>query len=383
MDENAKIYEPQAIGENNLRNTLIQDPKLFAEKILKSEAVTCSITIPVQGHALDRTQSITTTIPFYMSNDFSLGTLSNTWSDLIDMNGGNAFTDFLNRIQVFQNESQVTMQSEAMSSKVWKGSKFSGFTVECLFVSTRRKLNPSKIIRLLAAACLPDKLRSGESTTAQGMDAVKNGFNAVIEGGAGFINTALDGVSVVSKALAGRDEQGNQRPGIDVTNAKNAVTFTSRAIQSMVQDIGMVAPLYYGIKKRENSTTLAPLANTTLTLQIGDWFRADELLVESISNITFSKEVIAPPAYKQKDLKSMVLYPNSPDGADYGYPLWGKCSLTLVPFSMMNKTKFESYFIDKTTDTAVDGIIGNLLGGIGVNNVVNFADTTIDRFTLP
>jgi hypothetical protein len=257
-----------------------------------------------------------------------------------------------------------------MSAQVWKGSKFSGFTVECLFVSTRRTINPLKIIKAISASALPTRLYNGDNTAGQSVTTLKNGAKKVIDVLQGFANNVADGAGALF--------------GFDSSNAKKQVSGISDYSKGAVDNVGMKAPLYYGIKMEDGK--MKPLNNTTLTLRIGDWFEAPELIVSSVSGITFSKEVIAPPP-KVSGLFNTKggtgLYDNSPKGDDYGYPLWGKCSLTLVPFSMMNKTKFESYFIDKTTDTAVDGIIGNLLGGIGVNNVVNFADTTIDRFTLP
>ena len=338
---------------NNLGDRMIKDPKLFAEKILKSEAVTCSITMPIQQHTSQGTNCVTTTIPFYMSNNFSIGNLENKWNDLVDMNGGNVFTDWMNVINAMQSESQVTMQSEAMSSKVWKGSTFGGFNVECLFVSTRRTINPTKIIRILSSAALPDKLRADDRTTTQSWGDLKQGVQ-------GFLENISTGYSVVTTKL-------DQMTGWNTSKSRDAVSNAAKGASNLLNDVGMIAPLYYGLDlnpQTNGGRPAAPMANTTLTLQVGDWFRADELLVTSISGIQFSKEIIAPPTTDGDSWingkGSSSLYDNSPNGSDYGYPLWGKCSINLIPFSMMHKEKFNNYFIDRQ----YDGIMGMLKGNL-------------------
>lgn len=361
MAEEAYQYEPKKIGDNNLRQSLMKDPKLFAEKILKSEAVTCSITLPVQQHTSEGTNCITTTIPFYMSNNFSIGDLTNQWNELVDTSGENLFANLLNYIQAIQKESQVTMQSEAMSSKIWKGSKFGGFSVDCLFVATRRTINPTKIIRLLASTALPDKLRKDDATTAQSFTNVKNGVSNLINGGVSIANLVIDGAQEFASGL---------NKELDVKGAKQVVSDMAETGKKLLDDVGMIAPLYYGVKTNsKDGRPIAPLDNTTVTLQVGDWFRADELLVESVGGIQFSKEIIAPPMTDNRNFINgkggASLYDNSPNGSDYGYPLWGKCTLRLIPFSMMHREKFNSYFIDKEYDNVMNilkGSLGSLVG---------------------
>lgn len=355
-------YEPVAMFKNNLQETLYNNPKCFAESILKSQAVTCSITMPVQAHSLNATICTTTTIPFYMKDDISLGTLSNRWSEMVNMSGDNSITELLNIVNAFQSEAQVALQSEAMSAKVWKGSSFDGFTVNCLFVSTRRKVNPTKIIRLLAASALPDKLRNGEATTSQSVSTVKDGVKNFFTGVGTFLNNVGDGVNAIFKTPTSGFKDGVDS-AVDIAN-------------KLVDDVGMIAPLYYGVKEGPANQPIIPLKNTTLTLQIGDWFRADELLVESVSNISFSKEVIAPIS-GQNHRGQGALYDNTPEGSDYGYPVWGACTLKLIPFSMMHKTKFERYFIDHSADSAVDAVIG------GLRNTMKDAVNIVEKFKLP
>lgn len=358
---------------NNLGDRMIKDPKLFAEKILKSEAVTCSITIPVQQHTNQGTNCITTTIPFYMSNNFSIGNLENKWSDLVDMNGGNVFTDWMNVLNAVDSRSQVTMQSEAMSAKVWKGSSFGGFNVECLFVSTRRTINPTKIIRILASAALPDKLRKGDITTTQSWSDIKTALGGNEDTGGnqkGLFKLISIGFDTITNKI-------DEFTGWDNSAMRKSVSKAATQAGKLLDDVGMIAPLYYGVDldpETNGNRPIGPIANTTLTLQIGDWFRAEELLVTSISGIQFSKEIIAPPTTDGKSWingkGSSSLYDNSPNGSDYGYPLWGKCSINLIPFSMMHKEKFNSYFIDKEYDSVMGILKGFQTSVLGETNSI-------------
>lgn len=384
MAEEDKTFEPISINKPdnplNIMDSLIPDPKLFAEKILKSSAVTCSITMPVQFHTKETTECITTTIPFYMSSDLGFGGISNTYGEMVAFDGLSSFTDLLNFGNTIKERSQVTMQSEAMSSKVWKGTKFDGFTIDCLFVSTRRRLNPTKIIRLLAATALPDKLRKDDITTAQFADTVKTWTHGLIDFGTGLGKNVVSGVNALGESFGKNDG-----PIINEDEANASLDSANKTAKKLVNDVGMIAPLYYGVKFGEERPT-APLANTTVTLQIGDWFRASELIVESISGISFSKEVIAMPNDTNGNRGGdLYRYDNEAFGKDYNYPLWGKCSLKLIPFSMMHKTKFEGYFIDHSTkeNTTLDNLIYSTVSGLGgKENVVNLAENAFNYLDL-
>lgn len=372
------IHEPEEVQgvKVDLRKTLMLSPKMFAEKILKSEAVTCSLTLPMQFHTREKTMSVTTTVPFYMSSDISLGSLSNNWGEMVPFDGLGSFTDLMNFFNTVTDGSQVTMQSEAMSSKVWKGSKFDGFSVDCLFVATRRCMNPTKIIRLLAATALPDKLRTGDMTTTQFVTWVKEKLQQAIGWTGGIIKTAADSF-----------EDGEH---YNKESFKQGVDDCVKQLDLFISDVGMVAPLYYGTKlDSEEGRAVAPLKNTTLTLQIGNWFRADELLVDSISNISFSKEIIAPRNAETNTNRAGDLYQYQWEdfGTDYNFPLWGKCTLKLIPFSMMHKTKYEGYFIDNapnfSNDHALDSVKATMftnLGGQGA--VTNYPDSDFSKLNL-
>lgn len=363
MADNVMGFIKDALEKSaaDLSSSWFSDAKIYAEKILKCPPVCASITMPYQQLSADG-NSVTTqtiTIPFYMSNDFSIGGLTNEWTDLVNMDMVNTLSKFLNTAGSFTGSPQVSMQSEAMSLKTWKGSSFQGFSVECLFVSTRRSIVPPEIISALCTAALPTKLK-GDNTAGNGIESLKT--------------TVTGGVSWL----------GNQASNL-IPAWKDQITKGTNTFNNLLEDVGMVAPLHYGLNittdENNQQKPVGPIPGTTLTLQVGDWFRAPELIVASISNISFSKEVIAPPSF-QGSTKSTDLYHPTADGSVSGYPLWGKCSVSLIPCSMMTKEKFESYFLKKA-DNSIIGKGGILNSAIGQGIISKGVDKVKNTFKLP
>lgn len=337
-------------GAEDLRSSFVKNPKLYAEKVLCADAINASITMPIQTLSNDGNAVInnTVTIPFYIQDNFVVGNLSNDWGTLVPQDWGNSFTEMLNMISSFTGSSQVTAQSEAMSLKSWKGSKFDGFSVHCLFIATNRDINPTRIIKTLAAAALPTKLK-GDNTAGTGAE--------------NFINFGTDLITKGSTWLSNQITENNVNFfGISSNTLANKVAETSNLVTEIVKDIGMVAPLHYGIDTSgDDGRPYKPAKGTTLTLQVGEYFRASELVVNSISGITFSKEIVAPKAFNHK--RSGDLYNPITESSNHSFPLWGECTISLSPCSMMTKEKFEGYFLDKYADgtTRLENIIGNTL----------------------
>ena len=341
----------------NLANTWFKDPKIYAEKILKSPAVTASITMPMQKLANDGNSIIsqTVTIPFYMQDDFSCGDLQNKWSDVLSFDSFERFGQLLNGIVGgMSGSANIAIQSELMSLKSWKGSTFSGFNVNCLFVSTRRSIVPPEIITTLASSALPTKLK-GDNTALAGAGAVMDQVGTWVEMGINFIGDAIS------------DSLQNQKHKDAVSKATTSASATAK---NALTDVGMVAPLHYGYNLTTDPSSGSepgPIPNTTLTLQIGDWFRASELIVESISNIQYSKEVIAPASFSSfTDKRPGDLYDNSPDTGNEDvceYPLWGRCSIKLIPARMMTKERYESYFLKKANNSTISKVKSALKSG--------------------
>ena len=336
MDNKITVYN----GSKDLRDSNFKEPQVLAEKILKSPATSCSITMPVHTDYVKtdkgRLGSLyeVVTVPFYMSADFGFD-LSNEFRELVNI-GDNQFVDLFNGIGALTGGSQITPQSEAMSNKVWKGSKFGGFKVDCLFICTNRNNNPVDYIKTLALCCLPRKLKKDEFGGIQGMKDMAKG---AIGGAAKLGGYIASGVTQIAKWAPGGsdavDEQRNQE-------WHDSINQNAKMMQDLVDDIGMVAPLDYGIDLKENG----PIRGTTVTLQIGNWFRASQLLVTSISGVSFSKEIVAP--RDERNGTGGGLYkPEFTASANImsdGFPLYAKCSINLEPCSMMHMDKFKQYF---------------------------------------
>ena len=318
------IKEPVKIenGDVRLDDSLIPNPIMYAERILNSPAVNGRLTFPIQKHTLERTDCIIVTVPIYMSNDFSLGTFSNKWENLWNTDFLNTFTDFTNALATMKEETQISMQSENMSAKVWKGSDYNGFSIDVLFVATRRTINPARIIRELVATVLPSRLQDEDQTTGKTLNTAKDVFKSVVTGSGNFFHFINDNLFRSNETIS------------------QGITDSVDYINNNISSVGLTAPLYYGLKMKDK--LMVPLDNTTLTLDVGEYLTIDQLIVNSVSNITFSKEIIAPPAQDRKSPNS--LYDNSPKGDDRNYPLWAKCTLNLIPYGMVTKEKFDKWF---------------------------------------
>ena len=316
-------------------DTMLGNPKVLAEHLLHKKCTSGTLTIPVRNYELQASVGKTVTIPFYLAGDivFSFG---NNWEDMLKLDALDTLSSFINKTNgVLGEVANVTMQSEAMSAQIWKGSTFGGFNLDCLFVCTNRKLNTLKILNVLTATCLPTKW-------AQQPDA----GGVAVKGAHDITNGAIDIGANVGTWLT--DKVG-ELSGWNVDNAKKSINDFATSAHNYVNDMGMIAPLNYGLKQGDGNNNLEePLPNTTVTLQIGDYFRAPKLLVESLSGVTLSKEIIGP--VPQAAVRKADLYGADPEGRDWGFPLYLKCQIKLKPHSMMHFTKWNEYFIRSAND---------------------------------
>ena len=310
--------------EKNFVDIFVGNPKVLAEHLLHKNCISGTLTIPVRNYEQQGASGYTATIPFYLGGDMTFG-FGNNWEDMLKLDVLDTLSSFINRTNgVLGQVSNVTMQSEAMSAQVWKGSTFEGFNLDCLFVCTNRQFNTLKILNILAATCLPTKW--AQQPDAGGI-AVKGAHN--------LTTRAIDTVT---------GWIGNLGEKFNISGAKESVNGFATSAKNYVNDMGMIAPLNYGLSQGEDNSNLEkPLPHTTVTLQIGNYFRADELLVTNLSGVTMSKEIIGPPNYLHR--RAGDLYDNTPQGTDWGFPLYVKCNIKLKPHSMMHFSKWQNYFL--------------------------------------
>ena len=333
------------MGHTYMINEMIEDPKTLAEKVLKSGATAASITVPVPSWQNETMTWKTTTIPFFLEKDFAMS-LSNKWNATLDLELANTLTKLSNAVGMFQGgTAQVTNQSRAMNSKTWGGSEFGGFDVDCLFICTRRTINPVEIIKILAKTCLPATLKDYKGVPSSVFQGTKTMMQGAVTSVGNMVNGAL---SFIGNNFSSASSF--------VQNSKNAVSNTAEAMNAFIDDMGMVAPLNYGLvfdQDAINRVSVHPTPGTTVALHIGEWFHAQELVVASMSNVQFSKELIAPPAYYGKNAKD--LYNPVNENENYGFPLYARCSLKLEPYTLVDLKTFDEYFVQQDLKTYLSG----------------------------
>lgn len=331
-------------------NEWYKHPKVLAEKVLKCNVSTCSITIPnIKSHDASNgsTTCVTTTLPFYIKDDFSFS-LSNNWEDACNV-GDNALLKLINSTAMIGGQTQISLQSEIMSTKIWKGSTMEPFTLNCLFVSTNRKVNPLDAVKLLAATCLPSPVIQGDPSTSQVLDVTKQFGQKVMDTITGFGKYVVKGAISIANDVNKDNKEQNETTKQQALAGLDAFNNT---VNKAIATVGMRAPLEYGVQIDEDENSykaISPKKNTTVSIRIGNYFRAHELLVQGISGVRISKEVIAPPVNIKKTANSV--YDNSAQGTAYGFPLYVECTITLIPFCMVTKDKFNSYITSNSSNT--------------------------------
>lgn len=290
-----------------------------AAEILQNPQTGGSITLPVK----EGNEYKTYTIPFYMKDNFSFS-LKNEWGEMLNISELKPLTNGLNMLLSTIGASQMALQSKAMSAVSWQGSSVPEFSINTVFVCVSREYNPIEIIKVLSATCLPNLFKD---TTDPNFYKIKQGLE----------QTAGIGENVTTKVSnLFTDEETSQRMG--------------QTVGDYIRQIGMVAPLDFGLKEGG----LEPKENSTLSLTIGNWFTASNLVVSGINNITFSKEVIAPISSVNKNGSTDTYIGNQTTEENiYGFPIYVECTITFRPFNLITADEFFSYFIT-SNDTLRD-----------------------------
>lgn len=341
--ENTTLYNP-APRQDPLS---IKVPYTLADEILLNQLFSAMITMPV----LIGSDYVPYTIPVFNVEDFSFS-VGNEWQPLIDTSGANMLTGLINVASAITNDVQVSMQSRAMASASWKNSKYPVFSLSCMFVSTQRSFNPIDPIVALCSAVFPNVINTS------GTNGIANWVQDRMQTGA---SVAIDFTNAVSTSV-------NRLFGTKIPVVSDN---DKQQVQQLITAGVMTAPLNY--KLTMNNGKLEPGVNTTCALRVGNWFRATKLIVEDISNITFSKEIIAPmaqysalpkgvvhPELKENATLLDALNSSALDGANdkiqqatnvfassYGFPLYSKCTITFRPITTLTYNEFCEYFIKR------------------------------------
>ena len=298
--------------------------QLDIQKIQNNDRLNARIMIP-NGSGTD-------VIKFFMTNDFSFS-LGNSWeklASLSDMPLASTFNDMFNLLVAIGSSGnstplpQGTLESIHMTAASWKGSQIPSFSIDCLFVASSYDESPLTPLLKLARGALPSGTYQFTNTGNTVIDGVSSAtreiISTVVQVGAGIgagIGALVKGENIMEK-------------GAEAYN--NSQELGDNIGKNIVDGSAMKAPLGYGLQGFDNTGNITqPIPNTTLQLYIGNWFKADNLLIDSISGITFSKEIIAPDPRGQQNKAS-------------GKPLYVRANLALRPYKMVTVEDFMKYF---------------------------------------
>lgn len=316
----------------------IKEAGLASERALTSDILTGTITLPVYmqtimgEHGGKGDVATICTIPFHLENNFSFS-LGNNWKPLVDTSLFEDFNYLINGIQLAtsnQGQAQLSFASKQMQLAMWSGSEQPKFSIDMTFVCTDRYYNPVNIILAICEAALPrDFTESKNGEVVKTRDGIAKGVENMGSTFGGFADK-----------ISGSSDKNNR------SAVGQNIELMGKTIADGIRNSGLMAPLFYGAKF-ENGQAIAS-NECTLTLQIGRWFRADKLIVESISNIEFSKEVIAPPTGFLNNGQSDYRFPT--ESKKWGFPLYAKCTMTLRPITYITAEDFIKYFIAEPSD---------------------------------
>ena len=295
--------------------------KLDIRDIQENENFTATILMPTKDGG-GRTHPV----KCFMTNDFSFS-LSNDWGQILNLGNSEASHEIVNLLAAAAdsgtgaNFAQGTLQSLYYTAASWKGSSMPAFTIPTVFVAYDEKHNPLDSLMLLAAGALPSNTYNLKTAASGPVGAAMNALGTVAESAISFTLGAAIGPEMVLAYMAQGDDWS------DAYN-KSLDTFNSIA-KVMVEQGGQKAPMGYGLSGVNSNGFFQPIPNTTIGLKIGNWFMANNLLLDNISGVNISKE-------------TMKYDPISRTG---GFPLYVTCNVTLRPYRMITFKEFLSYFL--------------------------------------
>jgi hypothetical protein len=223
---------------------------------------------------------------------------SNSWGNIMPLSNLSklmGINSMLNPIMMAVGGSQVSLESLWQTSASWQGSQKPEFTIDLLFVATNRHLDPRVPVYHLLRGTFPSGELDQSNAAVKGYTSIINGITDIAANIVGVIGDGLDSV------FGGKGNTGT--------------TISNQIKSSKSTSLGQIAPYGFGLDMYK------PKDNTTCTLSVGRWFRAPELVINSV-NPMFSKEVT-------KD----------------GFPLYARCSVTLAPYRMVTAEEVKQWFV--------------------------------------
>ena len=289
---------------------------LDIDRVLQNNDMSCRIHLP-EG---SRDQAV---IRGHLSGNFGFS-LGNKWGQIADINSIPILGDFLtsnnlNLLVSLANDDiggsmpQISPQPIPMTAASWQGSDLPKFSVNLAFISTDYTINPLESLLLLAQGALP----SNEYDLTKSSNKYVRGFAETLNKAS---NWGIDFVGNIANKF------------VDITNNSDVKdSFNSRreditGLNNQMYKLGTMAPFGFGLNTLNDGEVMSAIPNTTITLAIGNWFFAPNLIMDGISGINISKEVIRPLNGKG------------------GWPLYVTCNVDLRPYKMITYPEFLTYF---------------------------------------
>ena len=271
----------------------------------------------------------TTTIRAIPRGEFGF-TLGNKWNSLVDFNsipGLDMVGGLANVALALTGGTQASMQSLWMTTASWGGSEIPNFQLNLTIPTYSRQMNPLNCLLFLARGALPpsNSYNWGSLTDGELSQSLSNLQSGATQGAASFgdFMSSMLSSGDLSSAETKKSEGGY-----------NYKTNLGNTMGKMMQNMFLEAPLGYGLSSRGDSNgnqnsvdLLTPKENTTFTIQVGKWFRARNLVINSISPISFSPECVSG-----------------------GMPLYLDLGVSFRPYKLPTYQDFKEYFLFATED---------------------------------
>ena len=276
-------------------------------KMLNNPKLTVKIITPKRG-----------VVTSALSSDFGFS-LGNNWSSLVPLSSLPLVSDIGQGVAgvftAIAGATQVSLESLWMTSASWTGSKIPTFPVTLAFLNYTEQADSIYQMLALAEGALPPDIAYNSSLGGEATDFLE-GMTALQED---VSSGAVSLLSNVGGFFSGQDADEWMSKHKFMQNFADTLKHTSQW--------GVGAPCNYGLQPDPNSGNSAfmPKPETTFALEIGNWFAANNLLIQDV-NMTFSKEI-------------------TPDGN----PLILYMTVTFRPYRNISFKEFLAYF--KTVDS--------------------------------
>lgn len=277
-------------------------------KMLKNPYLTARITTP-------NTDIITGAL----SEDFGFN-LGNKWSPLVPMSSlpliGDIGQGVAGVLTATAGATQLSFESLWMTSASWTGSEMPTFPVSLAFLNYTSSAHIiSKMLGVASGALTPSI-----SYDAKQAGVAEDAFNTIT----GLQETVSSGAVNMISSVGAWAESLMTKKEVSAEDYLSSHSFFQNIATALNHSSqwAIAAPCNYGLEPDTNLGNAAykPKKNTTFALEIGKWFKANQLLINSIG-VRFSKEV-----------------------APNGSPLIMHLDVNFRPYRNITYKKFCSYF---------------------------------------